>query len=294
MTTPSQLSAIARLFSSAVMREMARHGSSALFARLAREAITSSNIPAASKVEGFFDAAFDLLKRIDCRHEYIYKAALTQKILLGRHSLQTASMLNEFRIGDCKADVSILNGTAAAYEIKSERDSLSRLEKQIETYKNFYAKVYVIAGDNHVEAIRAMVSDDVGIMILSGRHHITTLREAVDCPERTSPLTIFESIRTAEAKQILELMGVDVPQLPNTEMRAALRERFVSLSSRDAHAGMVTILKKTRNLLPLSALVQSLPRSLQSSALSVPLRKTDHERLLRAVATPLAQALSWG
>jgi len=294
MTTPSQLSAIARLFSSAVVRELARHGSSPLFARLAREALISSSMPVASKVESFFDAAFDLLKQVDCRHEYIYKAALTQKILLGKHSLQTASMLNEFRIGDCKADVSILNGTATVYEIKSERDSLSRLAKQIETYKNFYAKVYVIAGDNHVEAIRAMVSDDIGIMILSGRHHITTLREAVDCPERTSPITIFESIRTAEAKQILELMGVDVPQLPNTEMRAALRERFVRLNSRNAHAGMVAVLKKTRNLLPLSALVQSLPHSLQSSALSVPLRKTDHERLLRAVATPLSQAMSWG
>jgi hypothetical protein len=55
-----------------------------------------------------------------------------------------------------------------------------------------------------------MIPDDVGIMVLSDRHHITTLREAVDCPERTSPLTIFESIRTAEAKQILELMDVDV------------------------------------------------------------------------------------
>jgi hypothetical protein len=293
MTNSSQLAAIARLFSSAVLREMARQGSSALFARLAREAIASSNLSAESRVGGFFDAAFELFKRIDCRHEYIYKATVTQKILLGRHSLQTASMLSEFRIGDCKADVSILNGTATVYEIKSERDSLSRLEKQIETYKSFYAKVYVIAGVNHVEAIRGMVSDDVGIMILSSRHQITTLREAVDCPERTSPITIFESIRTAEAKQILELMGVDIPEVPNTQMRAVLREYFVKLSSRDAHTGMVTILKRTRNLQPLSALVQSLPRSLHSSVLSVPLRRIDHERLLRAVETPLAQALCW-
>jgi hypothetical protein len=296
MTTfsASQISAIARLFSSSVIRELARRGNSPLFARLARQALAPSRISSARHVSGFFDAAFDVLKKADCRHEYIYKAALTHKVLLGTHSLQTASMLNEFRVGDCKADVSILNGTATVYEIKSERDSLSRLEKQIETYKQFYAKVYVIAGENHIDGVRSLVSRDVGILKLSNRHQISTLRDAADRPDRTSSLTIFESIRTDEAKRILALMDRVVPDVPNTKIRAALREQFLNLNSRSVHGAMVQVLKATRNLLPLWALVQNMPNSLQSAALSVPLRRCDHDRLLGAIQTPLQTALQWG
>ena len=57
---------------------------------------------------------------------------------------------------------------------------------------------------------------------------------------------------------------------------------------------MVHVLKQTRNLLPLSDLVSELPDCLQNAALSVPLRKKDHDRLLSAVNTPFKSALEWG
>ena len=248
---------------------------------------------APDNVAQFFDAAFDALKRTDFRHEYIYKAALTHKILLGTHSLQTASMIHEFRVGECKADVAILNGTATVYEIKSERDSLSRLERQIESYRRFFAKVYVIAGENHIDGVRSQVSDDVGILKLSSRHRISTVRDAKELPERTCSVTIFESIRTSEAKAILDLLDIDAPKVPNTEMHSALRDIYSKLQPALTHAAMVRVLKKSRNLLPLSDLVGSLPSSLQSAALSMPLRRADHSRLLSAMNTPLRTALAW-
>jgi hypothetical protein len=120
------------------------------------------------------------------------------------------------------------------------------------------------------------------------------LREAKDRPDRTSPDIIFESIRLDEAKRILVLMGIPIPDVPNTVMHSALKEQFVKLSSRNAHDCMVQVLKGTRNLLSLSELIHNLPNSLQSVALSVPLRKLDHGRLLKAVNTPLKIAMEWG
>ena len=125
---PERLAAISRLFSSSVVREMARTGKSAMFARLVKSSRLMDSLSEVKLVSGFFEEAFSLLKREGFRHEYIYKAALTHKVLLGTHSLQTASMLTEFRVGECKADVAILNGTATVYELKSERDSLKRLD----------------------------------------------------------------------------------------------------------------------------------------------------------------------
>jgi hypothetical protein len=288
-----QLAAISRLFSSSVIREMARKGRSPLFARLANQSRLANSLSASQCVYSLFDAAFSLLKRDCYRHEYIYKAALTHKILLGRHSLQTASMLNEFRVGECKADIAILNGTATVYEIKSERDSLTRLERQVTAYAKVFARVYVIAGENHVAAVMTSVPRDVGVLRLNGRHRISTVREAADRSEGISPVAIFDSVRTVEARMILQSRGVSIPAVPNTELNPVLRELFIKLKPREAHASMVQVLKKTRNLLPLSDLVAQLPLSLQTAALSIPLRKLDHARLVAAVNTRLKDAITW-
>jgi hypothetical protein len=289
----NQVSAVSRLFSSSVVREMARKGRSPMFARLARESTLSATLSESDRVYDLFDAAFSILKQKAYRHEYVYKAALTHKILLGTHSLHTASMLTEFRVGACKADLAILNGTSTVYEIKSERDSLSRLERQLLAYERVFAKVYVIAGENHVDDVFNTVPPDVGILKLHSRYRISTLREAVDRPERTSPAAIFDAIRLSEAKQILHRYGVEVPCVPNTQMNAALRIRFVKLKPREAHEGMVHALKKSRNLLPLADLVGNLPCSLQSAALSVSLTRAGHERLLGAVNARMGDAMKW-
>lgn len=290
---PTQLAAISRLFSSSVIRELARKGKSPLFARLARQSLVPDVLSATEQVLDVFETAFSLLRRQGYRDEYVYKTALTQKVLLGRHSLQTASMLNEFRVGQCKADLVILNGSSTVYEVKSERDSLSRLRKQISTYSNVFARAYVIAGENHINAVMASVPEDVGVLRLNRRHQVSTVREASDARDRTSPASIFDSIRTLEARLILELRGIDVPKVPNTELSSALRSLFVKLTPREAHDGMVQVLKKTRNLMPLSHLVSQLPPSLQTAALSTPLRKLDHARLVAAVNTRLADAMAW-
>lgn len=289
----TQLSAYSRLFSSAVVRELATKKKSARFIRLARESGVLGRARRADRVADVFDAAFDVLKQDGLRDEYIYKAALTHRVLLGKHNLKTACMLTEFRAGECKADLSILNGTTTVFEIKSERDTLARLERQIRNYKRVFASVVVIVGENHVGSVLKATPRDVGVLSLSRRYHISTEREAVARPDRICPATVFESLRIAEAKDMLALLGREVPTLPNTEMHSALRKLFTSLTPEEVHSSMLVTLKKSRSLLSLAALVDRLPRSLQPAALCVPLRKADHDRLVSAVETPLRQAIGW-
>lgn len=288
-----ELTAISRLFSSAVFREMAARGRSALFARLIRQSPLWDAQAALERVSDAFEAAFEILKAGGCRDEYIYKAALTHRVLLGTHSLKTASMITEFRVEHRKADLAILNGTSTVYEIKSERDSLSRLEKQLEAYKKVFARVFVIAGENHVESIMRSTSRDIGVMRLSNRYQISTIRDAQDRPDRLSPSTIFDAIRTNEAKHILERLGVAIPDVPNTQLHSELREHFLKLSPREIHVAMVETLRRTRSLVPLSSLVDQLPNSLTAAVLSIPVRKTDHQKLIGAVNAPLQEALGW-
>ena len=272
---------------------MAKKGKSGLFRRLIDQTGLLERADPRATVGDIFDSAFAVLKVSGHRDEYIYRAAITHKVLMGTHSLRTASMLNEFRAGVCKADLVVLNGTATVYEIKSERDSLVRLATQVENYKRVFAKVNVIASEDHVSGVLATVQSDVGVMCLSKRYRISTVREAIDCPGRVCPVTVFESLRTAEAAAILKAMGVPVPQVPNTERHSAMRELYAVLDPAALHVEMVRTLKRTRDLSPLGELVDRLPASLHAAALSVSVRRCDHPRLIDAVATPLAAAMVW-
>ena len=289
----TQLSAMARLFSSSVFRDMAKKGRSPLFRRLISMTDIGAQCATDATVGHAFDSAFAILKRIGCRDEYVYRAALTQRILLGKHSLNTACMLTEFRAGACKADLAILNGTATVYEIKSERDSLTRLANQVDNYKKVFAKVFVIASKDHVRSIFETVPADVGVLELSSRYQISTIREAEDRPDRICPATVFESLRTVEAEAILTHLSIPVPNVPNTLRRAAIRERFKNLDSTRVHMAMVDTLKRTRNLAPLRDIIERLPQSLHAAALSIQVRRSDHDRIVEAVSTPLATAMAW-
>ncbi|WP_310447309.1 sce7726 family protein [Thiobacillus sp.] len=289
-----QPTAVVRLFSAGVIKEIARKGRSPLFARLVEESALSKEIAPTDPIRELYDKAFSRLKHKKYRHEYVYKAAIAHKVLLNTHSLRTAAMLTEFRAGSCKADIVILNGTSTVYEIKSERDNLDRLQAQISAYRKIFAKVNVITGEAHLEAILQSTSEDVGVLLLTDRFQISIAREAIDKSDKVNPAMIFDSLQLNESRIILESYGIRIPEVPNTQMYGALRKLFADLPPTQAHEGMVRVLKTTRNLLSLSGLVEALPYSLRAAVLTTPLRQQDHARLLSAMDTPLNEALNWG
>lgn len=293
MHSTQELSALARLFSARVFRDMATKGKSSLFRRLIEQTNLVARVGPNATVGDTFDSAFDLLNVAGHRNEYVYRVAISEKVLMGTHSLRTASMLTEFRVGNCKADLVILNGTATVYEIKSERDSLTRLLKQVDSYKRVFAKVNVVVSEDHIEDVLKTIPIDVGVMCLSKRYRITQVRDAADCSDRISPVAVFESLRRAEAVAILRAMNVPVPQVPNTQKHAAMRDLFANLDSLELHREMVKTLKRMRNLAPLGDFVDQLPRSLQTAALSISVRRSDQPRLIGAVSTPLCVAMTW-
>lgn len=288
-----RLAAAARFFSSAVLRDLAARGRSALFAQLATEASFTDIVPIGSQIRVVFDTAFSLLKTHSYNHEYLYKAALAHKVLLGVHSLRTASMMTELRVGDCRADVVILNGTSTAYEIKSDRDTLDRLETQVSTYMKVFANVNILAGKKYLERVLASVPKDVGVMHLNSQYGISTIRAPTEDPGRLVPELVFDSLQNSEATQILKMFGVNIPDVPNTQRHHALRKRFSRLSPHQVHRGFLAVLRRTRDLSSLAQLIGELPSSLCAATLATPPPKRAYERYIAAMDTPLKTALGW-
>ena len=129
--TSENAAALSGLFLMSTLKGLAEVGEATKFKSLIAESNVVSAVDPDTKIREIFDFAFDLLIKRDFRSEYVYKAALFEKIILGKNSVNTATAISELRINQSKLDVAILNGSSVAYEIKSERDNLSKVLKQV-------------------------------------------------------------------------------------------------------------------------------------------------------------------
>lgn len=289
----TEASALSRLFSATVLRDFGKQASSPLFCRLIMQTRIASQMTSGATVGSAFNQAFETLNKSGSRDDYIYRSAITEKILLGRHNLNSATQLSEVRAGSSKADLVVLNGTSTAYEIKSDRDSLARLNNQIENYRQVFASVSVVVSKSHMLNVINSTPDDVGVIALSERYRLQTVREAKNRPERTVPSTILETLRIDEAKEILRGLQQDVPQVPNTLIRSEIAKIFTSLDPVAVHKEMTKTLKKSRSQANLSEFIESMPRSLRAASLAANPSATKMNRIIDAVETPFLEALTW-
>lgn len=80
-----------------------------------------------------------------------------------------------------RADVVMVNGHLSAYEIKSDRDSLTRLRGQLDSFKNYFEYVTVVCTKTYISEIRKILGHDewlkVGIYLVDGEN-VRSIRKA--------------------------------------------------------------------------------------------------------------------
>lgn len=151
------------------------------------------------------------------RSEYFYKNALINKWVLGKYSLKTTTVLNEFKIGSSIADFVLLNGEARIYEIKTELDSLEKLEKQVFNYSQFGNKVYIVADYSHIRKLKKKYEDrPVGLIEYTSQDTLRTIKEAESYSANFDHTVIFKTLRKQEYLDIIQSYFGYVPNVPNT------------------------------------------------------------------------------
>lgn len=286
----------ARFFSSGVLRELAHFGHSAIAARLARQCHLFDQFGPSMAVGEFYDAIFKRLIR-EYRHEYIYKNAIAEKILLGKHNLNTAFMLTEFRVDDCKADAVVLNGTSHVYEIKSEMDSFERLDRQLAAYRKMFDFITVITTERLFKSVEERIPREVGIMVLAdGGYQFRTKkfrREAISNKGNVEPVVIFNSLQRREYLKIIkEVFGVSLVHLPNTQIYSEAKIYFEKLTPEAAHDAMVEALKHRRDTRRIADFVLDVSNSLKAASLSIRLTKEDRTRFVNMLHKDIASVFA--
>lgn len=197
------------------------------------------------------------------RFEYIYKNAIVTKRVLNRHLLNSSVLFSEFRACNSKADLVIINDTSNIYEIKTERDKLERLEYQLNSYKKVFDKIFIVTSEQNISKLLKIISKDIGLIILSNKYSLKTIREAKSNKKNVIPSSIFDSLTKKEYSFIINDKFGFVPEVPNTEIYSVCKKLFCSLSSEVAHNYMVKALKRRAIGIYQRKLVNNVPSSLK-------------------------------
>jgi len=112
--------------------------------------------------------------------------------------------------GACRADIAVVNGLLVGYEIKSEEDTLIRLERQIEAYDAIFDLVTLIVCEKHRPIATNRLPKHWGIMVSFKEQKsgikFRRQRKATRNPN-VDPLSLARLLWKREAVEVLERLG---------------------------------------------------------------------------------------
>lgn len=226
-----------------------------------------------------FDESFKILSQ-EYLNEYVYKNFIVNKILRGKHSLNTATMLSEFRVGRNKADCVILNGKSTCYEIKTDYDTLNRLDAQLASYAQLFDEVNVVCSYKHLEAVATQIPENVGIILLSDMLTFREVRPAISRCSDINKTLMMQSLRKDEYLELSRMLSGEKISAPNTQLFDKCLDVVNNFKDEEKiNDCFIKILKKSRKNDEI--LISSLPRSLSNAAVSYKFNKAQVESLIK-------------
>lgn len=107
----------------------------------------------------------------------------------------------ELPVGSSRADLCKINGESIAYEIKTDLDNFTRLQKQINDYYKIFEKVFIICSETNVENILKLIPESCGVYSYKQnrqKNYKFTLVKEASSENQISPLAQLKLIRKNE------------------------------------------------------------------------------------------------
>lgn len=115
-------------------------------------------------------------------------------------------------LGQTRVDVAVINGHLHGYEIKSERDTLARLDAQVALYSLVLDTATIVTSGKHVDRVLGVVPDWWGVIEAQEVNNVVAL-----CPRREGhlndspdPLCVAQLLWREEAAAVLRSRGEPV------------------------------------------------------------------------------------
>lgn len=155
-----------------------------------------------------------------------------RKILRRQHAHKGTLVIDELGLnhGKCRADIAVVNGRFVGYEIKSNNDSLRRLEEQVKSYSAVFDRVSIIVGNRYIDSIQDYIPDWWGVIVSvrgpRGAVNFDLIRKD-QTNKNIDPISIAKLLWRNEAEEIL--MQKKMPFKILRQPRAILYECLVDV-----------------------------------------------------------------
>lgn len=271
--------ALSKIFNSGVLTDIAK-GDLSYVLKIVNKFFPEEDTELSLKE--LYEKTYQILLR-QYPNEYIYKNLIANKILLGRHSLNTATMLSEFRVGTNKADCVILNGKSTCYEIKTDYDSLVRLDDQLDAYTQVFDDVYVVCSQKHVKSILEKTKASIGVIFLSEKMTFQEIRKAHHNEIKNKKL-LLQSLRKNEYMELVQKLTGEVLEAPNTQLfDLCLQKLYLNNDEKKLNSLFIETLKKSRK--NNEHFITHMPNSLVNAIISYKFNKLQIRSLIDYFAT---------
>jgi hypothetical protein len=235
---------LSKIFTNPVFRVVAQSGTSDYILTKIHKYKAELFAKAGTSIKSVIENAYGHLGN-NYRNEYIYKNTIINNILLGRHSLKTATLLNEFKVAGSIADTVIINGTSTVYEIKTELDNPAKLEKQLDDYRKAFVKVYLVTHHTLSDRYYTLIKNtSVGLLSLSGRFNLTTVKHASEDYEGLESDTMMKTLRKTEYSAIVQEFFGYLPNVSNIRYFSECLRLAKEIEPAILHEMMLSELKK--------------------------------------------------
>lgn len=165
------------------------------------------------------------------------KALLVNKLLDSGKIKDESVLINEFTIDKSSRRVDlalITNKRFEAFEIKSEADSLFRIEGQTSKYLEYFDKVTIISAKKHSEQIKNLFDDNIGLWeVHEEKFKVIKKGRKSEVKNKKSLISLMT---VDDLKKLARETGVN----PTSHKRKDLEEAFLKITTNTLRAAALS------------------------------------------------------
>ena len=154
--------------------------------------------------------------------DFHIRTALKRELLASHADDPGTAIIEELGIlhGSCRIDLAVVNGVMHGYELKSDRDTLLRLPRQIQAFAAVFDYVTLVVGERHVRLAVEIIPDWWGVRSVrldSGKLSFCDLKLPMTNPS-PDPMAVVRLLWRQEAMDLLrEVRGTNAVRIKSRE-----------------------------------------------------------------------------
>ncbi len=217
-------------------------------------------------------------------NEYIFKNAFLNEWLIHELGKSSSKVFNEFRVGKAVADLVMFNGNSKVFEIKSELDTDTRLELQLENYLKAFNQVYLIVPESKLSTYRKY-NKTVGIITYNNfRLQKFELFRDAGSNHNINADVIMDILHTPEYKSIVKSYLGSLPKMTSFDQYNICKNIIRQIPLDELNKFFIDTMKK-RVFKP--EISKRHYKEFNQINLSLKLNKERKERMICALKSPI-------